>query len=47
MDAAMVATAIPFVLQIMSISGWILEISSNVFRQVGVARDSMLRSPGR
>ncbi len=41
MDAAMVATAIPFVLQIMSISGWILEISSNVFRQVGVARDSM------
>ncbi len=41
MTAAMVATAIPFVLQIMSISGWILEISSNVFRQVGIARDSM------
>jgi ATP-binding cassette, subfamily B, multidrug efflux pump len=41
MTAAMVATVIPFVLQIMSISGWILEISSNVFRQVGVARDSM------
>jgi ATP-binding cassette subfamily B multidrug efflux pump len=41
MTTAMVATAIPFVLQIMSISGWILEISSNVFRQIGIARDSM------
>ena len=35
----MVATAIPFVLQIMNISGWILEVGSNVFRQIGtVAR---------
>ena len=42
MSTAMVATAIPFVLQIMNISGWILEIGSNVFRQIGTARDSML-----
>jgi ATP-binding cassette subfamily B multidrug efflux pump len=41
MTTAMVATAIPFVLQIMNISGWILEIGSNVFRQVGTVRDSM------
>jgi len=41
MTAAMVATAIPFVLQIMNISGWILEIGSTVFRQVGTVRDSM------
>jgi ATP-binding cassette, subfamily B, multidrug efflux pump len=41
MTTAMVATAIPFVLQIMNISGWILDIGSNVFRQVGTARDSM------
>ena len=41
MTTAMVATAIPFVLQIMSISGWILEVGSNVFRQLGTARDSM------
>ena len=39
MTAAMVATAIPFVLQIMNISGWILEIGSNVFRQLGTVRD--------
>ncbi len=42
MSAAMVATAVPFVLQIMSISGWILEVGANVFRQLGTARDSML-----
>ena len=41
MSTAMVATAIPFVLQIMNISGWILEIGSTVFRQIGTARDSM------
>jgi ATP-binding cassette subfamily B multidrug efflux pump len=42
MSTAMVATAIPFVLQIMNISGWILEVGSNVFRQIGTARDSMV-----
>ena len=42
MTTAMVATAIPFVLQIMNISGWILEVGSNVFRQIGTARDSMV-----
>ena len=31
----------PVRLQIMNISGWILEIGSNVFRQIGTARDSM------
>ena len=41
MTAAMVATAIPFVLQVMNISGWILEIGSGIFRQIGTARDSM------
>ena len=41
MTTAMVATAIPFVLQIMNISGWILEVGAGVFRQIGTARDSM------
>jgi ATP-binding cassette subfamily B multidrug efflux pump len=41
LQAAAVATAIPFVLQIMNMSGWILEIGSNIFRQVGTVRDSM------
>jgi ATP-binding cassette subfamily B multidrug efflux pump len=41
LSAAAVATVIPFVLQIMNMSGWILEIGSNVFRQVGTIRDSM------
>ncbi len=41
MSTAMVATAVPFVLQIMAISGRILEIGSTVFRQIGMARDSM------
>ncbi|MBE0581988.1 ABC transporter ATP-binding protein [Devosia sp.] len=39
--AAAVATAIPFALQIMNMSGWILEIGSSIFRQVGTVRDSM------
>ena len=42
MSTAMVATAIPFVLQIMNISGWILEVGSNVFRQIGTVRNSMV-----
>ncbi|MGV8855304.1 MAG: ABC transporter ATP-binding protein [Devosia sp.] len=41
LSAAAVATAIPFALQIMNMSGWILEIGSNIFRQIGNARDSM------
>jgi ATP-binding cassette, subfamily B, multidrug efflux pump len=41
MSTAMVATAIPFVLQIMNISGWILDVGSSVFRQIGMVRDSM------
>ena len=41
LNAAAVATAIPFALQIMNMSGWILEIGSNIFRQLGTARDSM------
>ncbi|MEO6012806.1 MAG: ABC transporter ATP-binding protein [Devosia sp.] len=41
LSAAAVATAIPFALQIMNMSGWILEIGSNIFRQVGTVRDSM------
>jgi ATP-binding cassette subfamily B multidrug efflux pump len=39
--AAAVATAIPFALQMMNMSGWILEIGSNIFRQLGTVRDSM------
>ena len=41
LSAAAVATAIPFALQIMNMSGWILEIGSNIFRQVDTTRDSM------
>jgi len=41
LSAGAVATAIPFALQIMNMSGWILEIGSNIFRQVGTVRDSM------
>ncbi len=41
LTAAAVATAIPFALQIMNMSGWILEIGSNIFRQIGNVRDSM------
>jgi ATP-binding cassette subfamily B multidrug efflux pump len=42
LSAAAVATAIPFALQIMNMSGWILEIGSNIFRQIGTIRDSMV-----
>src|SRR6185437_12849436 len=42
MTAAAVATAVPFVLQMMNMSGWILETGSNIFRQFGTVRDSML-----
>jgi ATP-binding cassette subfamily B multidrug efflux pump len=42
LTAAAVATAIPFVLQIMNMSGWILEMGSMIFRQVGNIRDSMV-----
>ncbi len=41
MTAAAVATAVPFVLQMMGMSGWILETGSNIFRQFGTVRDSM------
>jgi ATP-binding cassette, subfamily B, multidrug efflux pump len=41
LNAAAVITAVPFVLQIMNMSGWILEIGSNVFRQIGTVQDSM------
>ncbi|AKR54763.1 hypothetical protein XM25_02895 [Devosia sp. H5989] len=41
LNAAAVATAVPFALQIMNMSGWILEIGSNVFRQIGNVRDGM------
>jgi ATP-binding cassette subfamily B multidrug efflux pump len=41
LPAAAVVTAIPFALQMMNMSGWILEIGSNVFRQIGNVRDSM------
>jgi len=41
LSAGAVATAIPFALQIMNMSGWILEIGSSIFRQVGTVRDSM------
>jgi len=41
LNAAAVATAIPFALQIMNMSGWILDIGSNIFRQIGTTRDSM------
>ena len=42
LTAAAVATAIPFALQIMNMSGWILEIGSSIFRQIGTVRDSMI-----
>ena len=41
LSAAAVATAIPFALQIMNMSGWILDVGSQVFRQIGTTRDSM------
>jgi ATP-binding cassette subfamily B multidrug efflux pump len=42
LNAAAVATAIPFALQIMNMSGWILDVGSNIFRQIGTTRDSMV-----
>ncbi len=36
-----VATAVPFALQVMNMSGWLLERGSNIFRQLGNVRDSM------
>jgi ATP-binding cassette subfamily B multidrug efflux pump len=41
LTTAAVATVVPFALQIMNMSGWILEIGSNIFRQIGNVRDSM------
>ena len=41
LTAAAVVTVIPFALQIMNMSGWILEIGSNIFRQIGTVKDSM------
>ncbi|CDX15946.1 Uncharacterized ABC transporter ATP-binding protein HI_1051 [Mesorhizobium sp. ORS 3324] len=41
MTTAAVATAIPFALQITNISGRILDVGANVFRQIGVASNSM------
>jgi ATP-binding cassette subfamily B multidrug efflux pump len=41
LNAAAVATAIPFALQIMNMSGWILDVGSQTFRQIGTTRDSM------
>ncbi len=37
-----VAIIIPFVLQIINVSGWILDVGSTIFRNIGTARDSML-----
>src|SRR5690606_6816910 len=42
LSTAAVATVIPFVLQIMNMSGWILEMGSMIFRQIGNIRDSMI-----
>ncbi|MDB5507295.1 MAG: hypothetical protein JWR75_1933 [Devosia sp.] len=42
LTAAAVATAVPFALQIMNMSGWILEVGSQIFRQIGNVRDSMI-----
>ncbi|MEX0627541.1 MAG: ABC transporter ATP-binding protein, partial [Cucumibacter sp.] len=36
-----VATIIPFIWQIVNISGWILDIASGIFRNIGTVRDSM------
>jgi ATP-binding cassette subfamily B multidrug efflux pump len=40
-SSAAVATAVPFALQIMNMSGWLLERGSNIFRQLGNVYDSM------
>jgi len=41
MSAAQVATAIPFALQLITISRWILDVGANIFRQMGVAANAM------
>ena len=41
LSATVVATAVPFALQIMNMSGWLLERGSNIFRQFGTVRDTM------
>ena len=41
MSPAQVATAIPFALQLTTISRWILDVGANIFRQMGVAGNSM------
>ncbi len=41
LTATVVATAVPFALQIMNMSGWLLERGSNIFRQFGTVRDTM------
>ncbi len=41
LSATAVATAVPFALQIMNMSGWLLERGSNIFRQLGTVRDAM------
>ncbi len=41
LSATAVATAVPFALQIMNMSGWLLERGSNIFRQLGNVRDAM------
>src|SRR5947207_9642955 len=41
LSATAVATAVPFALQIMNMSGWLLERGANIFRQLGNVRDSM------
>ena len=41
LTATAVATAVPFALQIMNMSGWLLERGSNIFRQLGNVRDAM------
>jgi len=36
-----VITIIPFIWQIVNISGWILDVASGIFRNIGTVRDSM------
>jgi len=41
LSAGEVATIIPFIWQIVNISGWILDIASGIFRNIGTTRNSM------
>ena len=41
LSAGQVATIIPFAWQIVNISGWILDMASGIFRNIGTVRDSM------